>query len=129
MPKFNRYSTNTILDTWVKFIKNPEVINMADEKNNESLKAAKKVLEDISQDEHEIYLAELREKYIMDQKAIATKGFEDGLQAGIEKGIEQGIEQIISNMLKQNIPLEDIAKFTNIDIKKIKLIKNQIINK
>lgn len=114
MPKITKYSTNTELDTWVKFIKNPEVINMSDEKNNDSLKAAKKVLEDISQDEHEIYLAELREKYIMDQKAIAAKGFDNGVQAGIE--------QIILNMFHQKVPLKDIAKFTKLDIEKVKEI-------
>ena len=88
--------------------------NMSDEKNNDSLKAAKKVLEDISQDEHEIYLAELREKYIMDQKAIAAKGFDNGVQAGIE--------QIILNMFHQKVPLKDIAKFTKLDIEKVKEI-------
>ena len=116
LPKIARFSTNTELDTWVKFIKNPEVISMSDEKNNDSLKAAKKVLEDISQDEHEIYLAELREKYIMDQKAIAAKGFDNGVQVGLE----QGIAQIVINMFRQNVSLEDISKFTAIDIDKIK---------
>ena len=132
LPKIARFSTNTELDTWVKFIKNPEVISMSDEKNNDSLKAAKKVLEDISQDEHEIYLAELREKYIMDQKAIAAKGFDNGVQVGLEQGIEQGIAQgieqgleqgiaqIVINMFRQNVPLEDISKFTALDIDKIK---------
>ena len=91
---------------------------MSDEKNNDSLKAAKKVLEDISQDEHEIYLAELREKYIMDQKAIAAKGFDNGVQVGIERGIEQ----IILNMFHQKVPLKDIAKFTKLDIEKVKEI-------
>ena len=91
---------------------------MSDEKNNDSLKAAKKVLEDISQDEHEIYLAELREKYIMDQKAIAAKGFDNGVQVGIERGIEQ----IILNMFNQKVPLKDIAKFTKLDIEKVKEI-------
>ena len=120
LPKIARFSTNTELDTWVKFIKNPEVISMSDEKNNDSLKAAKKVLEDISQDEHEIYLAELREKYIMDQKAIAAKGFDNGVQVGLEQGLAQGIAQIVINMFRQNVPLEDISKFTALDIDKIK---------
>ena len=110
---------------------------MSDEKNNDSLKAAKKVLEDISQDEHEIYLAELREKYIMDQKAIAAKGFDNGVQVGlergleqgiaqgIEQGIEQGIKQVVINMFHQNVSLDDISKFTKLDIEKIKeIIKN-----
>ena len=36
---------------------------------NVAIKKAQKELEKISSDEHERYLAELREKYIMDQKA------------------------------------------------------------
>lgn len=124
MPKFAKYRTNTELDTWVNFIKNPEVSDMSEK--NESLKAAKKVLEDISQDEHEIYLAELREKYIRDQKAIQSKGYDNGVEAGMAMGLEQGIsqrnEQIVRNMYEQNVSLEDIAKFTKLDIEEIKLI-------
>ena len=48
-----------------------------DEKNKE-IKMAKKVLEEISNDERERYLAELRQKYIMDQKAIEDAGFGEG---------------------------------------------------
>ena len=43
----------------------------------------------ISQDEHEQYLAELREKYIMDQKAIEDAGCDKGLKAGIEQRNKQ----------------------------------------
>ena len=46
-------------------------------------------MEEISRDENEIYLAELREKYLMDQVAIE--------EAGIEKGIKQGLQQGIKN--------------------------------
>ncbi len=42
--------------------------------SNKEIKKAKKVLEEISQDGKERYLAELREKYIMDQKAIEDAG-------------------------------------------------------
>ena len=35
---------------------------------NKSVEKAKKILEEISSDERERYLAELRQKYIMDQK-------------------------------------------------------------
>ncbi len=61
MPKFDRHqekTRNENLDLWVKFIKNPEVVEMS----NKEIKKAKEVLEEISQDEREIYLAELREK-------------------------------------------------------------------
>ena len=56
----------------------------------------------------------------MDQKAIAAKGFDNGVQVELERGLEQGIAQIVINMFRQNVPLEDISKFTDLDIDKIK---------
>ena len=89
LPKFKKYMNNTALADWVKFIINPKVIDM----NNEEVKKAKKVLDELSQDEHARRLAELREKYIMDQKATEAAGYDKGLKQGIEQGLEQGIEQ------------------------------------
>lgn len=44
---------------------------------------------------------------------------------GIEQGIEQGIKQVVINMFHQNVSLDDISKFTKLDIEKIKeIIKN-----
>ena len=80
LPKFTRYSGNkkyTKLDEWIKFIENPGVIDM--ENTNKEVKKAKEVLEEISQDEHERYLTELREKYILDQKAIEDAGYDKRL--------------------------------------------------
>mgnify|MGYP004620811715 FL=1 len=77
LPKFTRYSGNkkyAELDEWIKFIKDPEVIDM--ENTNKEVKKAKEVLEEISQDEHERYLTELRQKYILDQKAIEDAGYD-----------------------------------------------------
>lgn len=67
---------------------------MSDANDNEAVKAAKKVLQDISNDEKERELAELREKYIMDQKAIASKGYDKGLEAGIQQGLIWNIKII-----------------------------------
>lgn len=86
LPKFSKYKNKTkndTLNTWIKFIENPEVIDMS-EKNKAIIKA-KEELDKISQDEHERYLAELREKYIMDQIAIEEAGYDKGVKAGIEK--------------------------------------------
>ena len=62
LPKFEKYQEihNSDLNTWLKFINNPEVVNMKDA--NPEVNKAKKVLEDISNDSRERYLAELREK-------------------------------------------------------------------
>ena len=57
---------------------------------NAAIKKAQKELEKISSDEHEIYLAELREKYIMDQKATEDAGYYKGIKEGREEGIKEG---------------------------------------
>lgn len=49
LPKFKKYMNNTALADWVKFIINPKVIDMS----NEEVQKAKKVLDELSQDEHE----------------------------------------------------------------------------
>ena len=57
---------------------------------NAAIKKAQKELEKISSDEHERYLAELREKYIMDQKATEDAGYYKGIKEGREEGIKEG---------------------------------------
>ena len=125
LPKFERYKekTDKVLNSWVKFIENPE--------ENEKVGKAKKVLEEISQDEHERYLAELREKYIMDKKAIEDAGFDKGLEAGIKQGIEQGLEQgkkqqaidIAKNLKEQNVDIDIICKTTGLTKEEIENLK------
>lgn len=92
----------------------------ASEETTEAINAAKKLLEEMSQDEHERYLAELRQKYIMDQKAIADRGLEKGL----EKGIERGIEQVAKNMLKKGVEIDFIMEVTNLSKERIESLKD-----
>ena len=113
LPKFKQYkekSRNKILNSWVEFIKNPEMNIMGEE--NKELKKAKKVLEEISQDEHERYLAELRKKYIMDQKAI-----ED---AGYDKGIKDEKFLIAKKMKNQKMDIKLISEITGLSEEEIK---------
>ena len=127
--KFKYYkekSNHNSLNSWIEFIESPEVIDMS----NKEIQKAKKVLEEISQDEHEQYLAELREKYIMDQKAIEDAGYDKGLKAGIEQGIEQGIKQginreklqIAKKMLNEKINLDTISQITGLSIQELKTL-------
>ena len=99
LSKFEKYCDNTVLADWVKFIINPKVINM----ENEDVKKAKEVLNEISQNEEERHLAELREKYIMDQRATEAAGYDKGLECGLKQGLEQGIAQGIEQGLEQGI--------------------------
>ena len=68
---------------------------------NEELKKAWEVYEDINADEHERYLAELRIKYILDLEDIREKGLQEGYQQGIEEGREQGIHQGMEQGIEQ----------------------------
>ena len=108
LPKFEKYKNNTKLAEWVKFINNPRVINM----ENKEIKKAKEVLDEISQDKHERYLAELREKYIMDQKAVEAAGF--------DKGLEHKTLELAKKMKQKNIPTETIEEITGLSKEEIK---------
>ena len=102
--------------------------------SNKEIVKAKKVLEEISQDEHERYLAELREKYILDQKNIEATGYDKGLKQGKKEGIKKGREEgkeeskkeIAKEMIKEKMPLEVISKITKIPKKELQEIKKEI---
>ena len=119
--KFKDYkekSNHNSLNSWIEFIESPEVVDMS----NKEIQKAKKVLEEISQDEHEQYLAELREKYIMDQKAIEDAGYDKGLKTGIEQGINQRNKQIAKKMLNKKIDLDTISRITGLSIRELKTL-------
>ncbi len=125
LPKFEKYAQgNKELDAWVKFIRNPEVINMSDVENNEALEKAKKVLDTISEDEREQELAFQRLMYIMDKKAIEAAGFDKGKAEGRTEGRSEGIrlekENIAKRMLKQNVDINTIITCTGLTEEEIK---------
>ena len=130
LPKYEKYkekTENEKLNKWIKFIKEPGGIEMGDEKE---IKKAKEVLEEISQDKRERYLAELREKYILDQKAIEDAGYDKGLREGMTQGIAQGkkeekkkILEIAKNLLKINMLIEQIEEVTGLTKEEIEKLK------
>ena len=123
LTKFEKYKNDTALSNWVKFINNPKVIDVS----NEEVKKAKEVLDELSQDENARYLAELREKYIMDQKAVEAAGYDKGFEKGIEQGVEQGIEkgvltakiQFAQKLKSQGFNTEKIQELTELTIEEI----------
>ena len=82
---------------------------------NKSVEKAKKILEEISSDERERYLAELRQKYIMDQKAVADAGYDKGGEQGIKK---EKLE-IAKKLKEMNMSLSDIEKATGLTVEEI----------
>ena len=118
LPKFIKYKENKKkqVDSWLKFIENPEVVNMDE---NVAIKKAQKELEKISSDEHERYLAELREKYIMDQKATEDAGY----YKGIKEGIKEGMISVAKKLLQQKISIEVISKATGLTKEEIEKLE------
>ena len=81
---------------------------------NREIKKAKEVLETISQDEKEIRLAELREKYRMDQHAI--------MLAGYDKILKDGKKEIVKKLLENDVSLKQITKITGLSKEEIENI-------
>ena len=117
LKKYQKDTINKKLDTWVKFLENPEVVTMKED--NKAVQKAKKVLEEISQDERERYLAELRQKYIMDQKAMIDAGYDKGLDKGLKQGLEEGLKQGLEQGLEKGIKKEKIEIAKKMKIKNI----------
>ncbi len=134
LPKYEKYkekTKNNKLNKWIRFIREPGGIEMGEDK---AIEKAKQVLEEISKDKRERYLAELREKYILDQKAIEDAGYDKGLKDGITQGISQGLNQgrteqkekikkIAKNLLKLNMSIEQIKEVTGLTEEEIKKLK------
>ena len=126
---------------WMMFLDDPNTREVKEIMNkNEDIKDAIITVHEMSEDEKIRKLAELREKAIMDEKAIRKagyrrgmeKGLEDGKKIGIEQGIEQGMERGIKQGIKEGIKQgiekgerkqkEEIAK----KLKAMKISLNQI---
>ena len=133
---------DNLLD-WLYFLENPKSERVTEKmKENENLKEAVKKLDNLSEDEKMQRIADLRQKAIMDEKAIYEKGLEigiekgmkegmkEGIQRGIEKGIEKGIMEgsqkekieIAKKMLDLKIDKETIAEATGLTEQEIEKI-------
>ncbi|MEB8752426.1 Rpn family recombination-promoting nuclease/putative transposase [Bacillus cereus] len=94
------------------------------------LKNAMQKWEKMSQDPEFRMSYEVRQKALIDEaskyKYAEKKGREEGLQEGMEKGREVGIQegkiQLIQGMHKNGLDIEDIAKFTNMELSEIRHI-------
>ncbi len=92
---------------------------MREVEENEGLKEAQELLEQISLDEHEQELAFKRELYEMDKKAIKAAGYYEGLEEGIQK---EKIE-IAKNMYKKGISIATIIECTGLTKEEIEKLK------
>ena len=111
---------------WIYFLEDPnsERVEKGMKKNKE-LKEAKEKLIQISADERMQRIADLRQKAIMDEKAIYDKGLDVGIEQGIKQGIEDNKKEIARKMLKENIEVDIIEKVTDLSKEEIARIKQE----
>lgn len=118
--KFKEYEDkikNKDLISWIKFLESPGEIDMKTEKN-ENVKEAVNELKELSEDEHEQRLAELREKYIIDRNTLIHSGYRDGIAEGEKRGIEEGSKNekiaIAKKMKNAKANIDFIAQMTGL---------------
>ena len=72
----------------------------------------------MSQDKNERYLAELRQKYIMDQKAIEDAGYDKGYDSGYDSGTLDGEKkksiEIAKKLKSKKMDIDDIIEITGL---------------
>ena len=142
---------NTALQ-WMMFLNEPESMEVEEiMKENKEIKEAKVTLRELSEEEENQRIAELREKHILDTQDIYETALEKGLQEGIEKGLQKGIKKglqegrkkglqegrkkglqegreeekikIIKKLLEINMPIEKIVEVTELSKVEIEKIK------
>ena len=90
---------------------------------SKEIKEAVEKLDSLSEDERMQRIADLREKAILDEKAIYAKGLDDGIKEGLEKGIKEGKQkeklEIAKKLKKEGMNTELIAEITGLKIKEI----------
>ena len=136
LPKFIQKNpdANTKLEQWLWLIAGREDKLKMAEKENEELKKALEIIDQMSMDEKEWEMYLSREKAIINYNSGLSRAKLDGIQEGIEQGIEQGIEkgiekkskEMVAQMLKMNMDDETICKIAQIDQEKLEKLKEEI---
>ena len=104
---------------WMMFINNPNDMEVQEiMKENKEIKEATVEIVKMSQDEKIRKLAELREKAIMDEKAVFDAGKEDGIQ----QGELQTKINIAKNMKNKKIDINIIVEVTGLTKEEIEKI-------
>ena len=105
---------------WLLFLDNPELKEVEEiMESNKKVKEAVIKVREMSEDEKLQRLADLREKAIMDEKAI----YQAGLNNGKEEGRVETMKEVAKKLLKQNMKIENVSEITGLTIEEIEKLK------
>ena len=113
---------------WLLFLDDPETKEVKEiMEKNEDVKEAVIEVRKLSQDEQLQREAELREKAIMDEKAIYQAGLDNGKEEGEKLGRKKGrvetMKELARKLLKQNMNIENVAEITGLTIEEIEKLR------
>lgn len=102
---------------WLYFLENPKSRRVTEKmEESKEIKEAVEKLDSLSEDERMQRIADLREKAILDEKAIYAKGLDDGIREGKQK---EKLE-IAKKLKSEGISIEKIEQITGLTEKEIK---------
>ena len=120
---------------WVMFLEDPNSREVQEiMKKNEDVKKAVVTVREMSEDEKMERLAELRQKAIMDEKALYNTGIREGKELGRaegekigeQKGEQKNKIEVIKRMLNANLSIDlikECTKATDEEIEEAKATK------
>ena len=112
---------------WMLFLDDPNSKEVQEiMQKNKDIQEATVEVRKMSEDEKMQRLADLREKAIMDEKAIYAAGLDKGIAQGIEQGQMQTKIEIIKKLIKMNLSYEQIASITDLAIDEVKRITKSL---
>ena len=115
---------DSLLLQWMMFLLNPESMEVSEiMEKNENIKVATKQLEEISEEEINQRIAELREKARRDDVAMRLTGERIGREKA-QKEFEEKLKEQVCKMLKLNIPITQISEITGLSAAEIHKISN-----
>ena len=110
-------------------------------KENSEIKEAEVALRELSEDEENQRIAELREKHILDTQDIYDTGLDEGFKRGEKAGKIEGKREgkregkiegsneekikIAKKLLDKNMPIEQIIEITELTKEEISKIQNE----
>ena len=91
--------------------------------DREELVKSWKIMEDENSTEREKFLAEQKEKWILDKRAIYAAGYDKGYQEGIELGKRKAVDIRVAKKLKEQGAetslIEKVTELTKEEIEKL----------
>ena len=121
--EYRNNKENEVLQ-WMMFLNEPESMEVEEiMKENKEIEQAKIILRELSEEEENQRIAELREKHILDTQDI----YETGIERGRIEGEKSEKINIAQKLLKMNMSIEKIAEITELSKAEIEKIKKKYI--